>query len=450
MRDEEKILARAEEIEDQILSLLQRLVRIPSRTGEEGEAQEFLAKYLKNLGLKVDLWEPDLEKMFRRFPDHAQYPSHWQHDLVLPYTERPTYRDFVKSGKGSVLNYRDRPNLISRVGADRGGRSLILNGHIDTVTVEPREEWTRDPFGGEIVKGKLYGRGASDMKAGIVAAVGAIQAIREAGVKLNGTVIFESVVNEEHAGNGTLASIAEGISAKGAIVMGPSGGNVYTGNPGGLYWEIRIRGNSSSPGARWNGDKQVGVSAIEKLPPLIQEFMDLERRQRNRKGDENRFSMVIGKVGGGTYETATASDCRLRGVVYFGPDRRGLPEVRDMLRRSIGRAIKGDRWLEKCPPDLLFLHEGDPSRQERNHPLVSLMADTVFKVTGVKPVVEDAPFACDMRHLKNQGKVPTIVYGPGSIHQAHRPDEYVPIKEMLPSVKALALTVYRWCNRRKR
>ena len=120
-----------------------------------------------------------------------------------------------------------------------------------------------------------------------------------------------------------------------------------------------------------------------------------------------------------------------------------------MLRRAIDRACKGDGWLEKCPPDLVFLHEGDPSSQERNHPLVSLMAETAFEVTGVKPVVEDAPFACDMRYLKNQGNVPTVVYGPGSIHQAHRPDEYFPIKEMLPSVKALALTVYRWCNRRK-
>jgi len=81
-----------------------------------------------------------LKKCFGVFPDHAQYPSHWQHDLVLPYTEKPTYRDLVRSGKASLLNYKDRPNLISRLGADRGGLSLILNGHIDTVTVEPREE----------------------------------------------------------------------------------------------------------------------------------------------------------------------------------------------------------------------------------------------------------------------------------------------------------------------
>lgn len=446
MKDEEKILAKAEGVEDQILSLLQRLVRIPSPTGEEGEAQEFLAKYLKSLGLKAEMWEPDVEKIFRRFPDRAQYPSHWQSDLVLPYTERPTYHDLVKSGKINLLNYKNRPNLICRLGADRGGRSLILNGHIDTVPVEPRGEWAQEPYGGEILKGKLYGRGASDMKAGIAAAIGAIQAILEAGVKLKGEVILESVVNEEHSGNGTLACVGEGIRADAAIVTEPTGNTLCIGTPGGLHWEVRVRGNPSSAGARWNGDRQVGVSAIEKIPRLIQEFLELERRQRDRRGNSSRFSLVIGKVEGGTYETATASACRVRGVVYFGPDGGDLSEAREMLRRSMERASQGDRWLEKFPPELLFLHEDDPSQQDRKHPLVSVAAETVLETTGVKPPVQDAPFPCDMRHLRNQGKMPTIIYGPGSINQAHRPDEYFPVKEMLPSVRVLALTVYRWCN----
>jgi acetylornithine deacetylase len=298
-----------------------------------------VAKYLKHLGLKVEMWEPDVEKVFQRFPENAQYPSHWQHDLVLPYSEKPTYQDLVKSGKVEVLNYKDRPNVVSRFGARKGGRSIILNGHIDTAAVEPRNEWTRDPSGGEIIKGKLYGRGASDMKGGIAAAIGAIQAILEAGVKLKEEAIFESVVNEEHAGNGTLACIGEGIYADGAIVLEPSENNVYTGNRGGIYWGIRVKGNSSSPRARWRGTKQFGVSAIEKLPPLIQSLVDLETKQRKRKSNSNPFSLVIGKIEGGAYETATASECTLKGVVYFGPEIGRVADVQRMLHTRFRESL---------------------------------------------------------------------------------------------------------------
>lgn len=392
------------------------------------------------------MWEPDVEKIFQRFPENAQYPSHWRHDLILPYSGKPTYQDLVKSGKMEVLNYKDRPNVVSRFGTRKGGRSLILNGHIDTITIGPRSEWTRDPLGGEIIKGKLYGRGASDMKGGIAAAIGAIQAVLEAGIKLKGEAIFESVVNEEHAGNGTLACIGEGIYADGAIVMEPSENNVYIGNQGGIYWGIRVKGNPSSPGARWRGKKQFGVSAIEKLPLLIQSLLNLETKQRNRNSDLNPFSLVIGKIGGGTYETTTASECTLKGVVYFGPEIGTIADIRRMLQHTLERACRGDPWLKQFPPDLFFFHDNDPSRLDRRDPLVSVMVKAAHETSGIRPSVMVGPFACDMRHLKNQGKIPTVIYGPGASDQAHRPDESFPVADMLPSVKALALAIYRWCN----
>jgi len=155
--------------------------------------------------IKVDVWEPDIKELFDKYPDVAQYPSHWQHDLILPYQNFPTYSNLVQSGKLNILNYKDRPNVVGTwKGLGGGGRSLILNGHIDTVTIEPRDEWTHDPFGAEIEDGRMYGRGTSDMKSGIIAAMVALESLIELGVKLRGDVVFESVVNEEHAGNGTL------------------------------------------------------------------------------------------------------------------------------------------------------------------------------------------------------------------------------------------------------
>lgn len=110
---EKKILAKADEKREKSLKLLAELVKIPSPTGEESAAQEFVAAYLKHLGLQVETWEPDIKQLFDKFPNIAQYPSHWMHDLILPYTHLPTYEDLVCSGKMDVLNYQNRPNVVA-------------------------------------------------------------------------------------------------------------------------------------------------------------------------------------------------------------------------------------------------------------------------------------------------------------------------------------------------
>jgi acetylornithine deacetylase len=140
---EEKIMNKVEEKGQKSIELLAKLVKIPSLTGEEGDAQQFVAGYLENLGLKVDLWEPDVKELFDKYPDVAQYPSHWQHDLIVPYQDLPSYGDLVKSGKMDVLNYKNRPNVVGIWKGSGGGKSLILNGHIDTVTVIPLGQKSR-------------------------------------------------------------------------------------------------------------------------------------------------------------------------------------------------------------------------------------------------------------------------------------------------------------------
>ena len=165
---------------------LRALVRIPSLTGEEGPAQQYMADKLQALGAQTTVVEPDVAAMFERFPDVAQYPTHWQHDLIVPYAELPTHAALRASGLESVLNYRGRPNVVGVFAGTGGGRSLILNGHIDTVTLEPVGDWTKKPFGAEIEDGLMYGRGTSDMKGGLMAALMALTYLREAGVALAG------------------------------------------------------------------------------------------------------------------------------------------------------------------------------------------------------------------------------------------------------------------------
>jgi acetylornithine deacetylase len=136
----------------------------------------------------------------------------------------------------------------------------------------------------------------------------------------------------------------------------------------------------------------------------------------------------------------------MKGAVYFGPEIGNIADVQRMLRYALERACKGDHWFEQFPPNLFFFHDDDPSRQDRRHSIVSVVAKAAREASGIRPAVTVGPFACDMRHLKNQGKIPTVIYGPGTSDQARRPDEYFPVADMLPSVKALALAIYRWCN----
>ncbi len=449
---EDRILAKAESKRVKASEVLASLVKIPSLTGEELAAQEFVAQYLKKLGLNVDLWEPDVAALFEQFPDVAQYPSHWQHDLILPYDQLPRYQDLIQSGKIDVLNYRNRPNVVGIwQGSGGGGKSLILNGHIDTVTVEPAAEWTHDPYGAEIEDGKMYGRGVSDMKSGIVAALIALECLIELDVELRGDVIFESVVNEEHAGNGTLACVARGLTADAAIITEPTKNNIRLGNAGGVYWGVKVKGRSKPTGARWAGNRQDGVSAIEKVGRVIDCLLSLEK-ELNRKSNhpqlpgQNTFALVMGRIAGGHYDTVTASECVLNGSAYFGSEIGSVTAVMEYIRRAVGEICQEDPWFDQNPPEVFFLHHDDPSDIESTEPIVQTLAAAAEKVSGQPPLQYRGTAACDMRHLINQGKIPTTVFGPGWGDQIHKPDEFMPLDSMVPAVKTLALTIYNWCK----
>lgn len=433
------------------IDALQTLVRIPSLTGEEGAAQAHLADHLRMLRVEPKLAEPDVRAMFDRFPAIAQYPTHWQHDLILPYAELPTYEALRESGLEEVLNYRGRPNLVGVVRGTGGGRSLILNGHIDTVTIEPAKAWTRDPFGGAIEGGLLYGRGASDMKGGLLAALMALTYLHEAGVKLRGDVTFHSVVNEEHAGNGTLDLVRRGAHADAAIVLEPTNNRIAVSHPGGLYWQVTVPGEARSPGARWDERVKLGVSAIEKLPPLIDALLRIEQtyneRPPNDPGERGRspFSLVIGKVHGGHYETVTASEAVLRGGAYFAPGVGEIGEVMQRFRDAIGQANAGDEFLCAHPARLEFLHHDDSTLQSPTIAIAVAMEKLLARRSGTAGI-HPGPFACDMRHLVNQGGVPSIIFGPGTIAQAHKPDEHIALGEYLDCIQHLIAFIASWCN----
>lgn len=429
---------------------LGELVRIPSLTGEEGEAQVLVRHCLTELGADVRMHEPDIEQLFARFPEIAQYPTHWKHDLVLPYEVLPTYDALRDSGLQSALNYDGRPNVVGILEGSGGGRSLILNGHVDTVTVEPEGEWTKNPFGAEIEDDRMYGRGTSDMKGGVMAGIMALAFLARAGVRLRGDVIFQCVVNEEHAGNGTLDLVRRGYRADAAIVLEPTHNRVAVSHTGGLYWQVTIPGRQRSPGARWKDGDLDGVSAIEKLPGVIQALLDLERGCNQRgagteAGGRAPFSLVIGKVSGGTYETATAQEAVLRGSAYFAPDVGSVTDVMGGFRSSIARANGGDPYLSENGARLEFLHHDDSVEQSPDIEIAAAMCGLLAE-SGDDARIHPGPFCCDMRHLVNQGAIPSIIFGPGAIAQAHKADEHIALGDYLQCIDRLIAFIPRWCG----
>jgi acetylornithine deacetylase len=447
----ENALKLASENRERSVAMLQDFVRIPSLTGEEGEAQKFLASILKKAGAQVIMEEPDVPALFEKFPHIAQYPTHWQHDLILPYKDLPNMEDLRSSGLESVLNYKNRPNVVGVFKGKGGGRSLILNGHVDTVTIEPCSEWTRDPFGAELENGRMYGRGASDMKGGLLAGILALVYLKEAGVELNGDISIQSVVNEEHAGNGTLDLVRRGCAAEGAIVLEPTNNEVAVSHTGGLYWQVTLPGRSRSPGARWLEENLDGVSAIEKLPTVIAALLGLEKKYNETETDDPiekgraAFSMVIGRVSGGHYETVSASEAVLRGGAYFSPIVGEIHEVMDAMRAAIDEANKNDDFLSENPAILEFLHHDDAVRQSPQIPLAVAMRQSLRERNASDKIVP-GPFACDARHIVNSGGIPTVIFGPGTIAQAHKPDEYIEVDEFLDCIEHLIAFIASWSN----
>ena len=158
---EQKIGAWVDANRDRLIEELKTLLRIPSLTGCEGEAQKYMQAQYEKLGMTVDVFEPDVEELFGKYPEVAQYPSSWEPELELVIPDRDgvcTYEQWLQSGYADRLNYRGRPNVVGTWKGTGGGRSLILNGHVDTVTVGDSSRWDDDPFGAEQVEKVLFDR----------------------------------------------------------------------------------------------------------------------------------------------------------------------------------------------------------------------------------------------------------------------------------------------------
>ncbi len=415
MSVEQRVLAAIDL--DGMLDYLRKLVAVRSLTGEETPAQEHVADQMARCGLSVDVWELDFDALRRH----------------------PAYSAEVERSQGL--------GVVGVMGEDTGGRSLILNGHVDVVPAGDESNWRYPPWQGAIADGRVYGRGALDMKGGLCCALFAAKALRDAGVRLTGRLIIQSVIGEEDGGVGTLAAVLRGYRADGAVVVEPTELVVAPAQAGALNFRVTVPGRSAHGALR-----EEGVSAIENFIPIYQAIMDLER-QRNRQRRDPLFAqygvpypICIGTVRGGDWASSVADWLTFEGRygVAVGED---VATARRQLEQAVARAAQSDPWLRDHPPTFEWWGgQFEPAAIPPGHPLVQTVSGAFEHITGSQASVAGMPYGADMRLLVNQGQTPTVLFGPGDVRHAHRPDEYVPIVELEVAARTLALTALRFCG----
>ena len=410
---------------DALVDLTTQLVSLPTLSGQEVAGQEHVADLLAAKGLDVETWEVD----------------------VAALSEHPQYSAEVE--RGTTLG------VLGSTGAGEG-RHLLVDAHLDVVPTGDPSLWTSSPFAADLRDGRLYGRGTCDMKGGLAAAIHAAEVLRGLGVDLGGTFSIAPVVGEEDGGCGTLALLehlaASGVRPDGCLIPEPTDGAVVPAVAGALSWRIAIRGQSAHGCLR-----EEGVSAIEKLVPVQQAVLDLERdRNRDRGaaitgGDrmfdwlERPFAICGGRVQGGDWPSSEADWLTWEGRYGVAPGE-DLGAARAQFEAAVA-SVCDDDWFAEHPPTVewwggQFL----PARTAVDDRLVTTTRGAATAAVGTEAPLRGMPYGCDMGLTVGVADISTVVCGPGDIRDAHVPDESVPVADLVASARTIALTALRFCG----
>lgn len=387
------------------LDFLQRLVRTPSLLGNEEEAQQLVEERLRELGFAVRSLEPDAERLAAR-PDSG-----------IPLT-----------------SYERRRCLIGTL-AGGGGRSLLLNGHVDVVSEEPADRWSKPPFGAEIEAGRLYGRGACDMKGGIAAMLLGVQAALAAG-PLPGGVVYQSVIEEECGGNGALAACLEGPSADGVVIAEPTNGGLDLVAVGVIWARITVEAH-----ARHASSADEGSHPIETVLAVVDALHALETElnaepEPEFEGLERPYLLNVGALHAGDWPSTTPGKAEL-------DVRLGLP-IR--MEPGDGQARLAEA-VRTVAPAARVQFRGFRARGyafDDESPLVGVLSRCHEEVHGRRPEAEPSRATTDLRFFAPPlGTGQAVCYGPTG-DGIHGVDEWVDLESIADVATVLALLLRRW------
>jgi acetylornithine deacetylase len=413
-----EILAAVAAEEEAMAGLLAELVEAPTLLGAEAAGQAVMRRALAELGLEpVDV--PLDRAAIDAHPGGA--PFSWE-----------------VTGKANVVAAWEPAGAAD-------GRSLILNGHIDVVSPEPRSLWTGDPFAARRDGDWLYGRGAGDMKAGLAAMVGAVRGLRRLGLAPGGRVELQSVVEEECTGNGALACVLAGHTADAAILTEPTRGAVWTAQVGVLWFAVRVLGTPAHA-----GDATVGANAIEATYAVIDALRELETELNAAPPSlyaayPHPINLNVGTIRGGDWPSTVAGECltQFRLATYPGEPIAGLKE---RVERTVADVAASHPVLSEHRVDVLY--EGfqcDGYELARDAPLVTGLLDACERAIGTRPALFASTATTDARTFALYGDTPAVCFGPLAEHE-HAVDERVHVPSITETAQAIALFIADWCG----
>ncbi|MBM7584235.1 acetylornithine deacetylase [Bacillus pakistanensis] len=400
------------------IELLQRLVQEESTRENESSAQAIVIEKCRELKLDLDIWEIERIKL----------QSH------------PFFRCDRNEFEGN-------PNVVATLKGNGGGRSIILNGHIDVVPEGDPKDWRDDPFSGRVSEGKLYGRGSTDMKGGNVALLLAIEAIISTGIKLKGDVIFQSVIEEESGGTGTLAALLRGYKADAAIIPEPTNMKLFPKQQGSMWFRIKVKGKSAHGGTRYEG-----VNAIEKAMKVISSLRELEIK-RNEEINDPLYQSIpipvpinIGRIECGKWPSSVPDLAIIEGRVGVAPHET-LEEVENDVENWLRELKEQDEWFKEFPVELeWFGGRWQPGNLDHNHELMNTIKSAYREILNSEPIVEASPWGTDGGILSKGANIPVVVFGPGTTEVAHDSNEYIELEKVFQSAEIIAVTLLSWCG----
>lgn len=398
---EERVLEHLDT--DELVRWTQELVRIPSvyrpQTGEaEEEAARWVEKRFQGMGLE----------------------THWQE---------------VEPG---------RPNVIGIYGNLGQGPCLMFEGHTDVVTEGDRSAWKHDPFGAEIENGRIYGRGANDMKGGLVAAMIATKAIVQSGVKLNGAILIGALADEEGLMKGIKHFVRSGWAEKvsAAIICEPEDNRLCIAQKGVMWVRVTVSGKMA------HGCMPLtGINPIYHTAALLMELKALEAEEIARHGCDPYLgqpsitpTIIRAPVQGEPQNNVMPDQCMLTLDIRLIPGQ--SPEELERRIRGIFQRLKEKD--ASFAAELEVIESRPPTSVSKDEPVVAKLAAAFRDVTGKEPVYGGVPGTTDGTILFAWAGVPIVTCGPGDTYIPHHVDEYLDIEQLIEASRIYAVAALRY------